>query len=127
MQIIFDKPGKRMNNFRILVVTEEHVEDGAVFEVDEKNARDYIKAGKAHEFKEEQKPEPPPEETGDDDYGTDIDKMTIPQLREYAKNRDPEIDLGDLKKKDDILEAVKKFIEENETGDGEDSTAQNND
>lgn len=52
MQIIFDKAGKRMNNYHILEVTEKHVDDKAVFEVDEKNARDYIKAKKAHEFKE---------------------------------------------------------------------------
>lgn len=50
-----------MNNFRIMVVTEEHVEDGAVFEVDEKNARDYIKAGKAHDAKDP-KPEPKKED-----------------------------------------------------------------
>jgi len=57
MQIIFDKAGKRMNDYRILEVTEKHVEDKAVFEVDEKNAMADSKAKKAHMFKEAKKPE----------------------------------------------------------------------
>jgi len=110
MQIIFDKAGKRMNNFHILSVTESQVEDGAVFEVDEKNARDYIKAKKAHEYKEPVKPEPP-KDTGDgEELGTDIDKMTVPQLEEFAASVEPVIDISEAKNKAEKLEIISTEI-----------------
>ena len=52
MKLIFDRAGKYMNNFHIMEVTEKHVEDKAVFEVDESNGSDYVRVKKAHVFKE---------------------------------------------------------------------------
>ena len=103
MDIIFVKVGEYKNDDRNIVVTDEDVKKRKVFPVVEKNYVSYVKKGLAVLAKEIKADEP--EDDGD------LSKLTIPKLKEYCENHDPIIDLGDIKKKDDILEAIKKAHE----------------
>ena len=67
MKLIFDKSGKYMNDYRVMEVTEQHVEAKTVFNVSEGNASHYVKAKLAHVYDEAE------------DTGTDIDKMNVKQ------------------------------------------------
>lgn len=58
------------------------------------------------------------DEVGEPDYGNaDFETMTLPQLTEFAAQS--EIDISGLKKKDDIIAAISKWIIAN----GEDDDA----
>lgn len=104
MKLIFDKPGKYMNNYHILEVTEDHVEAETVFKVDEDNGTDYIRVKKAHVYEE------PEEEPPAGDFSPELDKMTVAQLEEFAAAADPVIDLAECKNKDEKIEAIKAVL-----------------
>lgn len=101
MQIVFLTAGKRMANNKILEVTAEQVKKEIVFSVDEANARDYIKAKKAVEVKEEEVKEPE----------TNIDKMTVAELDNFAAGLEPIIDISEAKNKAEKLLIIKSEIE----------------
>ena len=96
MKVIFEKSGTYKNEYVNIVITEKDVKDKKVFNVFEGNAMSYIKKGLAVLSEEIKK---------DETFETDIDKMTVDELKEYAKEND--IDLGEVTKKADILEAIK--------------------
>jgi hypothetical protein len=75
---------------------------GAIVDMPDEAAAVRIAAGHAAPVDQ---PPPPPAE--DDDPATDpkpVDKMTVDELRTYAAEHD--IDLGDAKKKADILAVI---------------------
>jgi len=113
MKIIFSKPGEYKNDDKNIIVTENHVEDEKVFNIVEKNAMSYIKAGLADLEKEIKADDPP----FDDDNETDLDKMTVPQLEEFAAAQEPVIDLSEAKNKAEKLEAIKAEFEVRKTED----------
>ena len=106
MKVIFEKSGTYKNEYVNIVITEKDVKDKKVFNVFEGNAMSYIKKGLAVLSEEIKK---------DETFETDIDKMTVDELKEYAKGK--EIDLGEATKKADILEAIKTETDP-DTGDG---------
>ena len=105
MNLIFDKAGKYMNDFKVMEVTEDHVKAGTVFRVDEANGTDYVRVKKAHVFKEPEKAE------------TDIEKMTVAELEKFAADQIPVIDLGEAKNKAEKLDAIKAEIEARKSDD----------
>ena len=51
---------------------------------------------------------------------TKLSEMTIPQLKEYAENCDPVIDLGDASKKADILAKINETVVDSDDKDSDD-------
>ena len=99
MQLVFDKAGKYMNDFKVMEVTPDHVKVETIFKVDEANGTDYVRVKKAHVFKEPEKADE-----------TDIDKMTVAELEKFAVDQIPVIELGDAKNKAEKLDVIKAEI-----------------
>lgn len=113
MKIIFLKAGEYRNDDKTIAVSDKDIEGEKVFIVCEKNAMSFIKAGLAC-LETEIKADDPP---FDDDKETDLDKMTVPQLEEFAAAAEPVIDLSEAKNKAEKLEAIKAELEARESED----------
>lgn len=105
MKITFIHAGEYKNEYKNVVITEEDVEDKKIFDVFEGNAKSYIKAGHAvlaEKIEKEELPE------------TDIEKMNVKQLEEFAAGVEPIIDLSEAKNKAEKLEVIKAELEARE-------------
>ena len=109
MNIFFTKAGKYKNDNSTLEIKESDVVSEKMFSVVEGNARSFIKAGLAKLAEKLEKDREKPD--FDDDPGTDIDKMTVPQLKAFADGLEPIIDLGDAKTKAEKLEIIRTEID----------------
>ena len=98
MKLVFKKPGKYKNGTRVTVVSEDAVEKKSVFEVEAKNAVVFIRVGKAVAFDSEPEPEDIVEEK--------LEDLKVEELLELAKKE--EVDIGDAKKKAEIIEAIEQ-------------------
>ncbi len=113
MKIVFLSPGKYKSEIKVVKVSSKDVNDETVFDICTDNALNFIRAGKAFE---DGKPKPAKEPNPDDfkesdpvDPETDLDKLKLDELLDFAKLK--EIDLGENKLKADVLEAIKKALE----------------
>ena len=106
MLIIFKSDGEYKNDDVNVIISKKDVESEKEFNIFEKNAKSYIRAGLAtlaEEIKEQEQPSAPT-------TLEDVNTMSVPELKAYAEKE--KIDLGEATKKDDILEAVVKTFEE---------------
>lgn len=108
MKIAFLSAGKYRDGRNLFVVSPEDVKSEKVFAVTEDRAVELVEAKRAVEFKKEPAPEPPPKEITLDD----IKKMSVPELKAYATEKD--IDLGEATKKDDIFAEIEKTFKTTE-------------
>ena len=110
MNIVFLKTGEYKNDDRNVIITAENVEKEKMFSVVEKNAIPYVKKGIA-KLAEEIRAD---EHGADEDFGIDLNKMTVTQLEEYADDCVPLIDLSEAKNKAEKLEVIKAELEARE-------------
>lgn len=110
MKVTFTKHGKYKSGVSVVVVSEDDVKAGKVFNIFDSNAIEFIDAGSAEKYSEVKPPET-------DDFEEDMSKWTVKELTEFAAGHDPVIDLGDAKKKDDILAIITEAVKPPETND----------
>ncbi len=100
MDLIFTKAGKYKNGTKVLLVEERDVEAERIFPVQADNGVEFIKAGSAKAYS----PDDPTADDFDGDGEVDLKSLKVDELKALAEEKG--IDLGDAKKKDEIIAVI---------------------